>query len=97
MGIRYERRYADILTDLMEGIRGVDGFYTLFEMDEDMWNGMEENYRNECLRTMSDDVFYALGGNKTLSIGNGVIQYDKDKSIIKIYNGNNCVYIVNLL
>ena len=97
MGVKYARKYAQIIGDMMRAIAQMDNFYEFFQMNGDDWGNLDEAERQECLRTMSDDVFYGLGYDSTISIGSGIVKYDKNNNIIKLYNGDRCVSIVNLI
>ncbi|MFU0799716.1 MAG: Imm40 domain-containing protein [Xylanivirga thermophila] len=97
MGVRYGREYSDIVRDLMEAINLIDGFYGAFEMSDEDWNSLDAYEQKECLRTLSDDVFYGLGNEPVLNIGQGMLKYDKDNHVIKLFNGEKCVYIVTLV
>jgi hypothetical protein len=96
MGIKFAREYNDIIKDLVEDIKGIDEFYSFFEMDSESWKAMDERSQTECIKTMADDIFFALGGDPVITIGYGVFKYDMLNHIIKVYNRDNCIHIIKL-
>ncbi|MFS1511194.1 hypothetical protein VQL36_01970 [Chengkuizengella sp. SCS-71B] len=54
------------------------------------------NQQKECLKTLTDDVFYALGSNSQISLGQGAITYEKSKHRIKI-EVDNIINVVSLI
>lgn len=97
MGVKFGREYRDIVHDLGEAIRRIDAFYDFFEMSEQDWNGLDDDEQNECVKTLADDVFYALGRDRELNVGTGHVHYIRSKHIIKVEDGNNVVTVVNLV
>ncbi|GKS14275.1 hypothetical protein [Paenibacillus chitinolyticus] len=96
MGIKFGREYEDIIRDLMNGLGHVDGFYGFFEMSEADWHELPEEDRQECLRTLADDVFYGLGSEPLLQIADAKVRYLKDRHLIQIDHDDQVVTIVRL-
>jgi hypothetical protein len=96
MGVRFGREYNDIIKDLTTAIREVERFYEFFDMDDDAWNRLNEEEQAECVRTLADDVFYGLGTEPTMDIGQGIVHYDISKHVITVNDGDKCVSIVYL-
>jgi hypothetical protein len=97
MGVKFGREYEEIVQDLCTAINGVDGFYEMFEMTEEMWSELDAEERKECLRTLADDVFYALGIDPVMEIGRGTIRYNKKNHVIQVSDGDRVVSVVNLI
>lgn len=97
MGVKFGREYADIIQDFSRAIRGIDGLYEFFEMSSEDWEQLKEKERNECIKTLADDVFYGLGSDPTLHVGKGIVVYDRSNHIIKVFSGEKVVHVVNLV
>lgn len=96
MSIKYTRDYDKILDDLSRAIATIPAFYETFEMDAGEWNGLDENDKAVCLRTLADDVFYMLGSDPTATLGPGFAEYDPGHGIIKITASPHLVHVVAL-
>lgn len=96
MGIAFEREYNLIIRDLMDAIQKVDKFYEFFEMDQKDWDALGKEEQNDCIRAMSNDVLYGLGGQPVLQMGAGMVTYDREKGYIKVFDGENCTQIIQL-
>lgn len=96
MGVKFAREYDDIIQDLTMALREVEQFYEAFDMDRITWDGLEEEERGECVRTLADDLFYGLGMETTLQVGRGTIHYDGRKHIIAVNDGGKCINIIYL-
>lgn len=96
MSIRYTRDYAKILDDLSLAISTVPQFYETFEMDDGEWSGLADKEKAVCLRTLADDVFYALGSLNATEIGSGLAEYDSGRGIIKVTASTQLVHVVAL-
>jgi hypothetical protein len=97
MGVKYGRAYTEILRDLSQAIQRVRHFYDFIQMKEQEWRMLDEKERSECVKTLADDVFYALGHHRSFRIGAGRVQYIRHKHIIIVQDGDNVVTIVNLV
>ncbi|WP_248929175.1 hypothetical protein [Paenibacillus hamazuiensis] len=96
MGIRYGRDYRDIISDLTAALQGVD-CHELLEMSAEDWEALEGDERSGCIRTLADDVFYALGVSPTVQVGGGRISHDRTHHIIKICQDDNVIRVVHLV
>ncbi|WP_274364560.1 hypothetical protein [Paenibacillus thermotolerans] len=97
MGVKFNREYKDIVHDMTKAIGTIPDCHDFFEMDAADWSELDEKEREQCVQTMADDVFYALGSTPKLSIGSGKVDYDAENHVIKINSGNNIVHIVKLI
>jgi len=96
MDIVFQRRYELIIRDLMEAVQKVENFYEFFEMDQGDWNALGKEEQNDCIRAMSNDVLYGLGGQPVLQMGAGMVVYDREKGYIKVFDGEKCTHIISL-
>ncbi|MVP02546.1 hypothetical protein [Paenibacillus lutrae] len=97
MGIKFGREYEDIIVDLVKGLDRVDGIYDFFEMAQTDWEELPEEERQECLRTLADDIFYGLGSEPLLQVADAKVRYLKDKHLIQIDHEDQVVTIVRLI
>jgi hypothetical protein len=98
VGVKFAREYETIITDLVQAISEMDGCAELLEIDAEQWEDLDEVDRAECLRTLSDDIFYGLGSDPVQPIGDGVIVYDSDRHTIQVkYGGDKVIRIVHLI
>jgi hypothetical protein len=97
MALSYNREYDRILDDLSRAIETVPRFYEMFEMDGDEWSELSKEEREVCVRTLADDVFYALGSEPSAEIGEGTAEYDGARRVIKIVAGPQLVHVIPLL
>ena len=95
MGVRYGREYSDIIQEVAVALENVDGLNDFLNMHEEQWHSLDAKDRWECVRTISDDVFYALGQETTMAIGSGYVEYDAKRHVLKVYDGAT-VTIVSL-
>lgn len=97
MGVKFGREYKDIMMDLTQAIGKVNGVYDLFEMTSEEWSGLDAEQQQECLKTLADDLFYGLGSESSLQMGEGAIQHDANNHIIKVHDGNKLISVVHLV
>jgi hypothetical protein len=97
MGIKYAREYKKIIDELALAIQKIDGFYEFFEMSKEEWNLIDDSEKQECAKTLADDIFYGLGEESNLWVGQGSIIYYKDKSVIEIFNKNTKIDSISLI
>ena len=96
MGVRFGREYPDIVQEVAVALENVDGLNDFLNMDAEQWHSLDAKDRWECVRTISDDVFYALGQEPTLTIGSGYSEFDAKRHVLKVYDGSK-VTIVSLI
>ena len=85
MGIKYGRKYAAIIAEFSQALGPVEGICSFLEMDAGEWEAIGPEGRIDCIRTIADDLFYALGTEKEVSIGPARIVYDELHRRIRIY------------
>lgn len=96
MGVKFGREYNDIVNDLTTAIGQIRDCYDFFEMSEEDWTDMSSDEQAECLKTLADDVFFALGSDSTIQVGQGLLVYEKSKHIIKVDQGENIISLIQL-
>ena len=95
-GIVFRRPYDLIIIDLMEAVQKIENFYEFIEMAREDWNALGGDEQKDCIRAISNDVFYGLGGQPVLRMGAGTVSYDREKGYIKIFDGEKCTQIISL-
>ncbi|MBC8080692.1 MAG: hypothetical protein H7X86_10130 [Gorillibacterium sp.] len=97
MGVKFAREYEDIIAELTGALEQVEDCYTFFDMEAQDWAGLEPEERKECLRTLADDVFYGLGTEPEMELGQGILSYEADKHIVTVAYPNAVTRIVRLI
>lgn len=97
MGVKFGRVYKDIIDDFSAALGQIGDLYTCFEMSENDWSELEEEERNECIRTLADDLFYGLGTEETLAVGSGTVTHDADRHVLKVHTEPDVVTVVYLV
>jgi hypothetical protein len=97
VGVKFGREYTDIVADLVQALGKVNGVCDFFEMTQEEWAELNAEQQQECLKTLADDLFYGLGSESSLEIGEGVIQHDASNHILKVHDGDNLVSVIYLV
>lgn len=97
MGIKFGREYSDIITDFTDALQGIDGCYEFLEMTAEDWDGMSVAERKECMKTLADDLFYGLGVETHMSIGDCVVMHDAKRHLIRIDHGETMTRVIHLV
>ncbi|HEX7057715.1 MAG TPA: hypothetical protein VF260_11050 [Bacilli bacterium] len=97
MGVRFNREYADIVDELTAAIAQIADCHTAFEMSQSEWEELAEQEQKDTLRTLADDVFYALGAAPKMQVGSGKIEYDAGNHAIKVFADPQLVIVVKLV
>lgn len=97
MGVKFAREYNDILKELTAVIKKIEHLYSFFEMDARMWNDLAEDEKEEYIKTIADDIFYALGTEHKLYIVEAVVEYDVKQHRIVVLQDQVCVGSVDLV
>ncbi|MBW7453202.1 hypothetical protein ACFOLF_17360 [Paenibacillus sepulcri] len=84
MGVKHAREYTDILKDLTEAIGSIEDSYTFFEMERADWMALEPQQRTELMEVLADDLFYALGEDSVIEVGQGVVNYRSKHHCIEV-------------
>ena len=97
MGIRFKRNYKEINQELVQAIKKIDRIFEVLGMEAKIWNQLQENKKAEYLKTLADDLFYALGTETKVEIGNGYLEYIEKQNKILVSQKDNCTQIINLV
>ena len=97
MGLKYTRDYKDINEELVGGIKLIDNFYEFFDMTSEDWTSISDDEQFEVIKTLADDVFFALGSEGEVTLGNGFIKYNSSEHLINIFINEKSIYFINLL
>lgn len=96
MGVKYTKEYNHIIDELMNAVKYVERFYTFFGMDDLDWKKLSKEEQEECLRTMSHDIIYGLGGDPNMEVGRGSISYEEEQWQIRVSDGQKCIHVIRL-
>ncbi|MGG1597236.1 MULTISPECIES: hypothetical protein [Paenibacillus] len=97
MGIKFGREYNDIINDFTDALRGVEGCCEFLEMPADDWDAMSEEEQKECMKTLADDLFYGLGVEAQMSIGDCMVTHDPKRHLIRIDQGETLTTVIYLV
>jgi hypothetical protein len=97
MGVRHAREYADILKDLTAAVAEIEESYTFFEMEQEEWEALHEEDRHEVMEALADDVFFGLGEDPVIKVGQGVITHNSKFHIIEVSQGDKVTQIIRLI
>ncbi|GAA3405912.1 hypothetical protein ACFFNY_26095 [Paenibacillus hodogayensis] len=97
MGVRFNREYRDIVRDFGTALGQIDNCYEMFEMERDDWESLDREEQIEFLRTLADDIFYGLGSEPLIEVGEGKVQYDSSNHIIRVWTDSQIVHLIKLV
>jgi len=85
MGVKFGREYAAIIAEFSQALGPVEAVASFLSMDAEAWEALGDAGRMDCIRTVADDLFYALGAEKEVSIGSARILYDELHHRIRVH------------
>lgn len=97
MGVRFNREYRDIVRDLGAALGQIDNCFSAFEMEQSDWDGLDREEQIEFLQTLADDIFYGLGSEPHIAIGEGKVQYDPTNHLIRVWTDSQIVHLIKLI
>lgn len=97
MGVRFNREYRDIVRELGAALAQINHCYEIFDMTSADWEQLDREEQIEYLRTLSDDIFYGLGSEPSIAVGEGKVQYDSSNHIIRVWTDSQIVHLVKLI
>ncbi|MEX2460450.1 MAG: hypothetical protein WD469_04000 [Paenibacillaceae bacterium] len=98
VGVKFAREYETIIVDLVQAIGEMKGCAEFIGIDSEQWVELDEADRTECLRTLADDIFYGLGTEPILRLGDGIISYDIRNHTIQVkYDHNKIIRVIYLI
>ncbi|WP_219834806.1 hypothetical protein [Paenibacillus sp. R14(2021)] len=84
MGVKHAREYEEILGELKEAMFSIGDGYLFFEMETADWEELERQQQLELMEALADDVFYALGEDPVIHVGQGVVTYRPKHHCIEV-------------
>ncbi|MDF2721243.1 MAG: hypothetical protein K0Q59_918 [Paenibacillus sp.] len=97
MGVKFNREYSDIIRDLGAALANIDNCFEFFDMEPADWEQLNDEEQTDYLRTLADDIFYGLGSEATIEIGEGKVQYDSTNHHIRVWTDSQIVQLVKLI
>lgn len=97
MGVKHGRDYDGILTDLTAAVGEIPDSYLFFEMAEQDWMQLGIEEKREVQEALAEDLFYALGAEPVITVGSGIVMYDKDHHRINLLIGDEELTVVSLI
>jgi hypothetical protein len=85
MGVKFGREYAAIISEFAQALGPIEEMCVFLGMDAGEWEVLGDTGRFDCIRTIADDLFYALGTEKEVSVGPARIVYDELHHRIRVY------------
>ncbi|NLZ48048.1 MAG: hypothetical protein GX895_04540 [Clostridiales bacterium] len=96
MSLRFSREYKRIIEEIADGLLEIEDIYNFLGMEKDIWQELHKEDRIEFSKTLADDIFYALGKEPIMEIGNDRVEYSREKSEIYIVSEENIIKTVKL-
>jgi hypothetical protein len=84
MGVKFNRQYEEIIEELTDALLSIEGCHEFFEMEEEEWSRLKTRQRRELLRTLSDDLFYGLGSESFIELGDSMLTWHRENHTITI-------------
>ncbi|OXM14620.1 hypothetical protein [Paenibacillus herberti] len=97
MGVRHAREYKEILDDLTDAVSAIRDSYSFFEMTSEEWGELGDIEKREVMEALADDVFYGLGEESVLHVGQGVVAYKPKFHVIEVMVDDKEARIVRLV
>jgi len=97
MGVKFGREYPDIINDFTEALHSIDECYAFLEMTPEEWEELEGEEQQECIKTLADDLFYGLGSDPKMMIGNCTVSHDNEKHVIVISHNEKLISVIYLV
>ncbi|MGG2197377.1 hypothetical protein [Paenibacillus validus] len=97
MGVKFGREYKDIITDFADALQSASGCHDFLEMSAEDWGELEAEEREACMKTLADDLFYGLGTEGSMHVGNCVVTHDAKRHIIRVATGDSFTRIIHLV
>ena len=94
MGLKYTKEYALIIDELTNVLEGFENLHDFFQMNSTDWKLLSKNEQIEILKTLSDDIFYALGSEDEYIIENKRVKYNRENKSLDIFVNQqlqNCI------
>lgn len=76
MGVKFAREYEDIVAEIATNISEFEAVYDFLGINKEDWDAFSKANKIACVKTLSDDIFYALGEAEEMEVGEECIIYD---------------------
>ena len=96
MSLKFSREYKRIIDELASALLVIEDIYSFLNMEKNIWEKFQDEERKELIKTLADDIFYGLGQEPLMEIGEDKVQYSKEKSEIYIISKYNIIKTVKL-
>lgn len=96
MSLKFSREYKRIIEEIADCLLNIKEIYSFLGMEKSTWEELEDEDKIEFTKTLADDIFYALGQEPIVEIGDDKIEYSKEKSEIYIISKNSIIKTVKL-
>lgn len=97
MGIKFGREYRDIIDDFTNALQEIEGCHEFLEMSVEDWGELNEGERKECIKTLADDLFYGLGTEAQMNVGDCTVTHDPKRHVIRIDQGEALTRVIHLV
>ncbi|HCW03279.1 MAG TPA: hypothetical protein DGK91_01310 [Clostridium sp.] len=96
MSLKFSREYKRIIDELASALLVIEDIYSFLNMEKNIWEKFQDEERKELIKTLADDIFYGLGQEPLMEIGEDKVQYSKEKNEIYIISKDNIIKTVKL-
>ncbi|MCR8642602.1 hypothetical protein NV379_07990 [Paenibacillus sp. N1-5-1-14] len=97
MGVKFGREYSDIQKELTAAISKITDVHVFLEMEAADWDLLAEDEQLECIGTLTDDLFYALGTEPVCHVGSGSVRYDHERHVIIVRSSGGLATVISLI
>lgn len=66
-------------------------------MEQEEWDVLPPEDRHEVMEALADDVFFGLGEDPVIEVGQGVVTYNSKHHVIEVSQGDNVIQIIRLI
>jgi len=96
MGLKYNREYEAIIDELASAVSKIDHLNKFIDMDQEIWDNLSNQQQKRYTKTISNDIFYALGEVDKITIGEATIKHNTGKHMIKVNIEDEFIKLINL-
>ena len=97
LGVKYNREYKDIINELSKVIQNIDNFYEFIMIETADWINLNKVEQDEIVNTIADDIFFALGSENIVKLGNGLIKYNAEMNVVEVYKQDKHIEAIKLI
>ena len=97
MGLKYKREYEKIIDELASAVSKINRLNTFIDMEQEVWENLTNQQQKRHTKTISNDIFYALGEVDKIRIGDAIIKHNTVKNMIKVNINDEFIKLINLV